>query len=148
MEVLKIAANGTETIPQTVNMKARINNTTDTNNEEKSLKDALTDPMETVGRSQVNFRSGIKHLNNEDLNKLAVLVKRQNIPSKDIPTLKAALIKTLNQYNCKNFEQVTKKIGNDEELAFDFIVNVINEAKMADSKINTDRVSNFATAIF
>lgn len=145
MEVLKIATNGTETIPQTVNMKATIKNVPEVDNEEKTLKDALTDPMETVGRSQVQFRGT---LSSKDLNAIARNVSDKKLNRVDIATFKEALSNTLKKYNMNGLQDAKKKLGNDMDKSVNFSMDIIEEAAKINPNADIDKISTVAVSIF
>ena len=143
--MLKIAANGAETIPQTIGMKAKIKNTPEVDNGEKSLKDALTDPMETVGRSQVQFR-GV--LSPKDLNFIAGSVAKTELNREEIIVLKKALSNLLEKENIANLKELKKTITQDADRYFDFTVDIANEACKINPNVNLDKISKAVFAIF
>lgn len=143
--MLKIAANGTETIPQTVSMKAKIKNTPEVDNEEKSLKDALTNPMETVGRSQVQFRGT---LSSKDLNAIARNVSETKLNRVDIATFKEALSNTLKKYNMNGLQDAKRKLGNDMDKSIKFSLDIIGEATRINPDADLDKIGTVAASIF
>ena len=145
MEISKIAANGTEIIPQSVNMKAKMKNTPEVGNEEKSLIDALTNPTETIGRSQVQFRGT---LSSKDLNAIARNISDKKLNRVDIATFKEALSNTLKKYNMSGLQDAKRKIGNDLDKSIDFSMDIIGEATRINPDADIDKISTVAISIF
>lgn len=71
----------------------------------------LTSPMETVGRSMVNFKS-MKHLSSHDLNYIADTLANTNITSSELSVLKSSLVDTMKKYKAKNLTELMKIMDN------------------------------------
>lgn len=141
---------GVDTVSSVANnMKARINNSPEetVNAEEKNMKDALSNPMETIGRSQVNFK-GIKHLSAQDLNHISEYVAKTKLGGEDITTLKKTLIKILNKEDCKTLKEVVVKSGGGEEAYLDFVQDVMSEASKINKNVDVDKIGSTASEIF
>ena len=72
----------------------------------------LDTPMETVGRSQVNFQGKIKSLSAKELNNISKIASEMKLTPQEIKAGKQALIDTMNEYNFKTVKQFTKCINN------------------------------------
>lgn len=111
---MKISEVGTVEVPQnTVNMKSRMHEEAP-QAPEQDPKEALTNPMETVGRSQVNFRgvqNAITSLSAKELNILSRQIARMNLSEKETKVAKQALIDTINEYGCKSVEEFAGRIN-------------------------------------
>ena len=144
MEVSGITTNSIEPQKTTnVNMRGKMADTPQA--EEKDPKEALTNPMETVGRSQVNFRGT---LSAKDLNKLAGSVSRLQMNADDIVTMKKALANTLKKYKCADIEALSKKYGNDMDASTDFMQDMLAEAAKINPKADLDKIGLIVGAIF
>lgn len=144
MEVSKITTGSIEAPQTAVNMKGKMQDTVP-QTEEKDPKDALTNPMETVGRSQVQFRGT---LSSNDLNYISESVARLQLNKEDITTLKKALANTLKKYNCADISEFNKKIGGKMDDSLDFMMDVLKEAEKINPDANLDKIGLVANSIF
>lgn len=152
---MKIAEVGNVEISQnTVNMKSRMHEEAP-QTQEQDPKEALTNPMETVGRSQVNFngaKKAIKQLTAEELNMIAKMAAELKLDGHEIKVAKQALVDTMNQYKCKSLKQFVKPINESlhrsaenskfyltvaEDMLNAFSENVLK----IDAKANADRIT-------
>ena len=144
MEVSKITTGSIEAPQTAVNMKGKMQETVP-QTEEKDPKDAFTNPMETVGRSQVQFRGT---LSSNDLNCISKSVARLQLNKEDTTTLKKALANTLKKYNCADIGELNKKIGGKTDDSLDFMMDLLREADKINPKANLDKIGLVATSIF
>lgn len=113
---------------------------------------SLDNPMETAGRSQVNFK-GIKTLSAQELNNISRVATEMKLTGKEIKVGKQALIKTMNQYNCKSLKQFTDKINasldafnkgfvdSDDVVGYKMLNSFTENAKKIDADVNANRVT-------
>ena len=96
---MKIAEVGNVEMPQNaVNMKSGMREEAP-QTQEQDPKEALTNPMETVGRSQVNFngaKKAIKQLTAKELNMITNQVVENKLDFHEVKVAKQALIDTMN----------------------------------------------------
>ena len=71
---------------------------------------SLDNPMDTVGRSQVNFKGTRQILSPKELNMIAKMASELKLDGHEIKVAKQALVDTMNQYECKSLKQFVKPI--------------------------------------
>ena len=145
---MKISEVGTVEVPQnTVNMKSRMHEEA-SQAPEQDPKEALTNPMETVGRSQVNFngaKKAVKQLTAKELNILSRQIARMNLSEKETKVAKQALIDTMNEYGCKSVEEFATRIvkgiedSNYEGVAEEMIGKFEQNVSKIDPKVDIHR---------
>lgn len=118
-----------------VNMKGNAQGNIETS--EKDPKESLTNPMETVGRSQVQFRGT---LSSKDLNRLSESVSRLQMTNADVTTMKKALANTLKKHNFANIDELHKKYSNDMDASLDFLQDFLAEATKINPKADIDKI--------
>lgn len=134
---MKIAEVGNVEIPQnTVNMKSRMHEEAP-KTQKQDPKEALTNPMETVGRSQVNFNGCQKMLSPKELNIIAQKVSDFKLNDKEIKVVKQALAETKKEYNLKALEPLG---ADDIDLAVDMQQSFLGHALKIDPKIDTEKI--------
>lgn len=140
---------GVDTASKAINMKSRVNNIQEetVKTEEKNMKELLSDPMETVGRSQVNFR-GMKQLSAKDLNSISGFVSKAKLCGEDIIAVKKALVEILNKENCSSLKEMVIKSGGGEDVYMDFIQNVMRESGKINKNADLDKIGSVASDIF
>ncbi len=112
---------------------------------ETNTKDVLSNPLETVGRSQVQFKS---RLDSESLNQMAEIVAKIDLKAADISTLKQALSSAMEKRNLANFNEVRTKLGNDFEGLLQFVVETTDEAARINPKADLDKINTAISLIF
>lgn len=112
---------------------------------ETNTKDVLSNPLETVGRSQVQFKS---RLDSESLNQMAEIVAKIDLKAGDISTLKQALSSAMEKRNLANFNEVRTKLGNDFEGLLQFVVETTDEAAKINPKADLDKINTAISLIF
>ena len=112
---------------------------------ETNTKDVLSNPLETVGRSQVQFKS---RLDSESLNQMAEIVAKIDLKAGDISTLKQALSSAMEKRNLANFNEVRTKLGNDFEGLLQFVVETTDEAARINPKADLDKINTAISLIF
>ena len=112
---------------------------------ETNTKDVLSNPLETVGRSQVQFKS---RLDSESLNQMAEIVAKIDLKAGDISTLKQALSSAMEKRNLANFNEVRTKLGNDFEGLLQFVVETTDEAARINPKADLDKINTAISFIF
>lgn len=141
---MKIAEVGNIEIPQnTVNMKSRMHEEAP-QTQEQDPKEALTNPMETVGRSQVNFKGARQMLTPEELNMIARMAAELKLDGHEIKVAKQALVDTMNQYKCKSLKQFNV---DDLDLYIDMLTSFLDNALKIEPKINTDKIAQIFNAL-
>lgn len=151
MEVPNVSV-GTVEAPQTttVNMKGRMQE--EISQEETSPKlnedpkEALTNPMETVGRSMVNFK-GIQHLSAKDLNYLAQKMTRNNATLEETAVLKEALVKTMNNFRKTNIKGLTDLCAKDTDKCIDVHQAFVKNVTKVDPNADVDRIALLFAAV-
>ena len=112
--MIQFQTNSVNNVQPAVNFKAKAQKQMGEKNTD-SDKNTLDNPMETVGRSQVNFKAKKMQLSSEALNALAKNLHEEGIPLKHLSDAKDAVIATLKEFKCKNVEELIQK--GEEEFA-------------------------------
>ena len=108
--MIQFQTNSVNNVQPSVNFKARAQEGTEETKTD-AKQNLLDNPMETVGRSQVNFKGGIKRLASEDLNYLADNAKRLDFSTEEVLAMKDALVKTLNDFRCETIPELAAKMN-------------------------------------
>lgn len=120
-------------------------------NKEKEVN-TLDNPVETAGRSQVNFK-GIKALSTQELNNISRMATEMRLTGKEIRVGKQALVDTMNQYKCKSLKQFTGKIktsidafnkgfvDSDDVIGYKMLNSLTANAKKIDPDVDANRVT-------
>lgn len=152
MGVSNISATGINNISQSINFKSAMKNSEPEEVQEKSPKDALTSPMELVGRSQVNFKGAkfvsLKQLSSADLNFIAPCISSVEMSANDIPVFKEALVNVLNKNHFRNIKHATGKLSSDCSDVAMFVNEVGAEALKLDPNVDLNKIGLAASAIF
>ena len=148
---MKIAEVGNVEIPQnTVNMKSGMREEAP-QTQEQDPKEALTNPMETVGRSQVNFngaKKAIKQLTAKELNMITNQVVEKKLDFHEVKVAKQALIDTMNEYGCKSVKDFATRIvkgiedSNYEGVAEEMLGKFEQNVSKIDPKVDIHRATS------
>ena len=101
---------------------------------------SLDNPMDTVGRSQVNFKGARQMLSPKELNMIAKMASELKLDGHEIKVAKQALVDTMNQYNCKSLKQFMKPLNESLDRAFKISEQYLDE----EETIAEDMLSSFA----
>ena len=106
----------------------------------------LSNPMQTVGRSQVNFRG---RLGAEDLNTIAdkLVQSNLNLNRTELRVCKNALGGVMDRFGCKNLEQLKKHGDKSLDDALDVSISFINKALEIEPKVDIQKLDKFTTLI-
>lgn len=137
-----------------MNFKAKQAVETQTENSADATIKTLDTPMETVGRSQVNFQGNIKSLSAKELNNISKIASEMKLTPQEIKVGKQALIDTMNEYNFKTVKQFTKCINNsidafnkgfvdcDDAKGYKMLASFSDNVRKIDSKVNVNRATS------
>ena len=123
-------------------MKAK-NLKAETQPQQEGSTNPLSNPMETVGRSQVNFKS---RLSVEDLNTIAYAISKSNLDLSKTETriCKNVLGSLMEKYNCKNIKQFNEYREQNSDQYADVYMSFINKVLEIAPNANLDKLSKFA----
>ena len=81
-----------------------------------NIKDSLSNPTETIGRSQVNFKAkNTTLLSPKDLKSFLNAASKSDLNSKEINACRNAIIEILNSKNTKTLDELVINIKNDKK---------------------------------
>ena len=118
---------------------------------------SLDNPMDTVGRSQVNFKGARQMLSPKELNMIAKMASELKLDGHEIKVAKQALVDTMNQYECKSLKQFVKPIkeslhrgaenskqylDKEETVAEDMLSSFADNVLRIDPEANADRITS------
>ena len=118
---------------------------------------SLDNPMDTVGRSQVNFKGTRQILSPKELNMIAKMASELKLDGHEIKVAKQALVDTMNQYECKSLQQFVKPINEslhraaenskqyldkEDTVAEDMLSAFSKNVLKVDSEADVDRITS------
>ena len=118
---------------------------------------SLDNPMDTVGRSQVNFKGTRQILSPKELNMIAKMASELKLDGHEIKVAKQALVDTMNQYECKSLQQFVKPIkeslhraaenskqylDKEDTVAEDMLSAFSKNVLKVDSEADADRITS------
>ena len=118
---------------------------------------SLDNPMDTVGRSQVNFKGVRQKLSQKELNMIAKMASELKLDGHEIKVAKQALVDTMNQYECKSLKQFVKPINEslhraaenskqyldkEDTVAEDMLSAFSKNVLKVDSEADVDRITS------
>lgn len=118
---------------------------------------SLDNPMDTVGRSQVNFKGTRQMLSSKELNMIAKMASELKLDGHEIKVAKQALVDTMNQYECKSLKQFVKPIkeslhrgaenskqylDKEDTVAEDMLSAFSKNVLKVDSEADVDRITS------
>lgn len=108
-------------------------------NTDKIETNPLNTPMETVGRSQVNFKA--KKLSTKDLNYLADYTRIRELSKRELIAFKDATLKTLKDFHSNDFEKLfNKKINSSMDEWIEFNYTFLDNIKAIDEKVDAEKL--------
>ena len=122
----------------------------------ETAANSLDNPMDTVGRSQVNFKGAKQMLAPKELNMIAKMASELKLDGHEIKVAKQALVDTMNQYECKSLKQFVKPINESlhrnsenskqyldkvDTVAEDMLNAFSKNVLKIDSEANADRIT-------
>ncbi len=153
--MIKFETNSVSSVQTPVNFKAmKAEPAPETKTE--TTANSLDNPMDTVGRSQVNFKGARQMLAPKELNMIAKMAAELKLDGHEIKVAKQALVDTMNQYECKSLKQFVKPINEslhrsaenrklcldkEETVAEDMLNAFSKNVLKIDSKANADRIT-------
>ena len=123
---------------------------------------SLDNPMDTVGRSQVNFKGTRQILSPKELNMIAKMASELKLDGHEIKVAKQALVDTMNQYECKSLQQFVKPIkeslhraaenskqylDKEDTVAEDMLSAFSKNVLKVDSEADADRITRILDKI-
>ena len=118
---------------------------------------SLDNPMDTVGRSQVNFKGKRQMLSPNELNMIAKMASELKLDGHEIKVAKQAVVDTMNQYECKSLKQFVKPINEslhraaenskqyldkEDTVAEDMLSAFSKNVLKVDSEADVDRITS------
>lgn len=125
-----------------IHFKSKQANENPVENTDTTDKTSLDNPMETVGRSQVNFK-GAKVLSAEDLNFLAQQPKVSKLSSQELKVLKETILNTMEEYKTDNFKNLfNRMLDSGMDTWAEFNCRFMNNAVKIDPKIDAEKLND------
>ena len=122
-----------------VNFKAMPKKEDSPQNTDKIETNPLNTPMETIGRSQVNFKA--KKLSIKDLNYLADYTRIGELSKRELAAFKDATLETLKDFHSNNFEKLfNKKINSSMDEWIEFNYTFLDNVKAIDEKVDAEKL--------
>ena len=154
--MIKFETNSVNNVQTPVNFKSmKAEPVPETKNE--ATVNSLDNPMDTVGRSQVNFKGARQMLSPKELNMIAKMASELKLDGHEIKVAKQALVDTMNQYECKSLKQFVKPINEsldrgaenskqyvdkEETVAEDMLSSFADNVLRIDPEANADRITS------
>ena len=154
--MIKFETNSVNNVQIPVNFKSmKAELAPETKNE--TTVNSLDNPMDTVGRSQVNFKGARQMLSPKELNMIAKMASELKLDGHEIKVAKQALVDTMNQYECKSLKQFVKPINESlhrnsenskqyldkvDTVAEDMLNSFSQNVLKIDSEANADRITS------
>lgn len=154
--MIKFETNSVNNVQTPVNFKSmKAEPASETKNE--ATVNSLDNPMDTVGRSQVNFKGARQMLSPKELNMIAKMASELKLDGHEIKVAKQALVDTMNQYECKSLKQFVKPINEslhrgaenskqyldkEETVAEDMLSSFADNVLRIDPEANADRITS------
>ena len=154
--MIKFETNSVNNVQTPVNFKSmKAEPAPETKNE--ATVNSLDNPMDTVGRSQVNFKGARQMLSPKELNMIAKMASELKLDGHEIRVAKQALVDTMNQYECKSLKQFVKPINEsldrgaenskqyvdkEETVAEDMLSSFADNVLKIDPEANADRITS------
>ena len=110
-----------------------------TTNENNGVN-TLDNPMETVGRSQVNFKA--KTLSNKDLNFIAKNSAVEKLSKEEIGVLKKAITQTMKDYGSSDFKELFNKSLQNFDSWIDFNQQFMTNVQKINPKADVDKLGS------
>ena len=109
--------------------------------------DLLSNPMETVGRSQVNFRAKFSA---QDLNTIAdkLVQKDINLSKTEMRVCKNALSGVMERFGCKDLKQLREYSCKSLDDGLDVLITFVNKALEIEPNIDLQKVDQFSSVFF
>ena len=115
----------------------------------KNINDDLSNPTETIGRSQVNFKGKkLTFLSAKDLKNFLKVADKSNLNSKEINACHNAIIEILNSKNTKTLDELMINIKKDNNIfnntLAEFNNNILKQLDKGNNTYhNTRRIDKF-----
>ena len=107
----------------------------------------LNSPMETVGRSMVNFKSAAKpSLSSADLNYMATKLSNMNFTSEELKVVKDSMLKTIEQYKASSWSDLVYDLSKSKDpcALADLGQDFLNNLQQLHPKADLERYEYFA----
>lgn len=139
--MIKIQPQAINNVKLPVNFKAMPEKEDLPQNTDKIEINPLNTPMETVGRSQVNFKA--KKLSTKDLNYLADNTRIGELSKRELTAFKDATLKTLKDFRSNDFKELfDKKLDSSMDEWMEFNYTFLDNVKAIDEKVDAEKLLN------